>query len=490
MALFKFVFSKKQLPEIAICFMVCTASYVLLKYCFPFLVTTGDSFNYLFTAARHSFGLYRPNGYSKYLFFLSNISGNANAIFPMQMLLYFLTGTFTILTFKYYYPIKKAWIRYLICFVAMANPTCLFFTNAMLSDMLFACMLFIMLSCAIIFMKSDSPGIFPILLFTAAFAMALFTRYSAIFLPIVFIPVFLFVKKKSKWLAVASILAVVVWNYSYVSGNMKSFTVGHKSQYSTGFSGWQLANNAMHVVPYTETTDLDGERDTILKQLHHSIYANREYILEETGNGKNATAAFLWDEKSPLKRIQKEFNLVNGVTDPVSYVYLGGLYSRYGKKVILRHPIQFMKHYLLPNMASVFFPKYRGPMEKGTIAYDTRFLNALGYLFPKTSIATIVGKADHDGILKISPAASYYELLTWLAFLAAAVCLFTRKRRLRPLDRSDRLVLWMIVLFGFVFYGTTAFASPIEIRYWMPMTMLKTGFVWIVAARETSARLL
>ena len=70
----------------------------------------------------------------------------------------------------------------------------------------------------------------------------------------------------------------------------------------------------------------------------------------------------------------------------------------------------------------------------------------------------------------------YLELLTWLILLASLVLLVVKKA---PLSKGTGLCLLLIFLFGFIYFGTTVFASPIAARYWMPMNAVKLSFAWI-----------
>ena len=82
---------------------------------------------------------------------------------------------------------------------------------------------------------------------------------------------------------------------------------------------------------------------------------------------------------------------------------------------------------------------------------------------------------------------SIWELIDWIfMFVAVAVLFIFRKTSFS--NREKIMSFGLILAFGFLYYGTTIFASPIAIRYWMPMHALKWAIVWI-ALSEVSQRL-
>ena len=81
----------------------------------------------------------------------------------------------------------------------------------------------------------------------------------------------------------------------------------------------------------------------------------------------------------------------------------------------------------------------------------------------------------------------WIELLTWLVFLASAAALFLVGKP-RAMSRETRLSLLVLFLFGLVYYGTVTFASPISLRYWMPMHAVKLVFSWIAVTGSLRSR--
>ena len=47
-----------------------------------------------------------------------------------------------------------------------------------------------------------------------------------------------------------------------------------------------------------------------------------------------------------------------------------------------------------------------------------------------------------------------------------------------------RQVLWLLFLLALVHYGSTWFATPVVLRYWIPMHAVKLIFAWIALAKR------
>jgi hypothetical protein len=183
----------------------------------------------------------------------------------------------------------------------------------------------------------------------------------------------------------------------------------------------------------------------------------------------------MWDKDSPLKKFTNYY--VDQRDDMLYYdgwMALGsGLFKDYGMWLITNHPLKFIRYYLAPNTLQAFFPRHMEVMG--------------GYVnIPagKKEITQWFTDAPQDGLHArneeygkfLGVVLPYLELLTWLILLASLVLLVVKKA---PLSKETGLCLLLIFLFGFIYYGTTVFASPIAARYWMPMNAVKLSFAWI-----------
>ncbi|MBQ4508240.1 MAG: hypothetical protein II970_05035 [Paludibacteraceae bacterium] len=475
----RFLFRRGQLYDWLAVLLSCVCGYVLIRVCYPYPGTYSDSFSYIAAAESDTFSIYRPFGYSAFLQAVHVLSGSWQAVIAAQFMLYAVATGLFVLALKKYYPIKRTWLRVLLEAGITLSPVAVYMLNSLMSDALFCCLIFIMLAMLLVVINEQSWAAAGV--YSAAFFACLFVRYSAMFFPIAFVPVLLFTEKKAlRWTTIVVTGVLFGIFYSNISGNMEK--VVHKRQFSTGFDGWQLANNGMHVLPFIEEEMAKPvPEDKRVRELHEfSRIRFNEQILQKTDSGRKVTAAFLWQRDLPLK--QYTFYTMEKTRSPypVTWARLGGgVFADYGKWLILHYPAEFWKHYLAPNICSAFRPwNLEMVGHYGEIPQNQP--DMASYYDMDTSQPHPARYELYEKNLRgVLPAS---ELVTWLLFAAAAAVIVVRRKTLLA-DRRHVLSFVLLFVFGFIFYGTTVFAAPIVIRYWMPMHALKAAFVWMAARK-------
>ena len=465
----RFLIGKEQRTDWLTITLSCLLGGLAICLCYPTPATYSDAFSYVAAAEADTFSIYRPFGYSAFLQLIHVFSHSVHAVIISQIVLYAITLSLFVLAIKRYYPLSKTWIRIVLEVVMALSPVALYMLNALMSDALFCCLIFLMLAMLLVVINEQSWVACGIYL--AAFFASLFVRYSAMFFPIAFVPVLLFVRKPAlRWTSVALTCALFFVFYRNISNNMYQAVRLH--QFSTGFDGWQLANNAMHVLPFIEDDKQPDNRR--VNDLHSFAYPRyNDLIVQRTDSGQTVTAGFLWQKDWPLKQYMFRYMQTTRTPYPVAWARLGGgLYADYGKWLIMNYPLLFWKYYLSINIQSVFYPKAlemvghyseipaNQPDIRSWFGMDTSQPHAARFPVYESHLKNVLPAID---------------LITWLLFAAALVVIGWRF----PNSRESRLSLIMLFAFGFIYYGTTTFASPIVIRYWMAMHALKLAFVWI-----------
>ena len=185
------------------------------------------------------------------------------------------------------------------------------------------------------------------------------------------------------------------------------------------------------------------------------------------------------------KRIERFFN---GMKDKkVAFCGIGRsnlplikLFKKYGKWLILSHPGRFIKYYLIPNTKQAFFTT-RNEVVFGDENVPAGKAEVVEWFdVPEDLALTPRGQGLGNALKPVLP---WIELATWLIMLASLVVMFASGKKVK-FPRDTKLVLWVLFLFGVIYYGAVTFASPIALRYWMPMHAVKLVFAWI-AVNET-----
>ncbi len=463
-----FCFSREQLWDWGVSVLLCLVGYIVLHWAYPYPAMVSDSFTYLRAAIDDRFIVFRPFGFSEWLRVIHAVSKSIHAVFVAQTLLYLFCTTLLILALKRYYPIRPVWLRWIVSVLIVASPIAFYMLNAIMSDALFGCMVILMVAMLIVLFHEGSY--IALILYFAAFAVALFTRYSGMFFAVVLLPLLCFVPRKScRWISLIGTVVICVVFHQNICNNMQA-TIRHR-QFSTGFDGWQLANNAMHVIPFIDVDADEPPSDKRMREFHNVICTHyRDSILQHTDSGHVATSFFMWSSQSPLKLYMFRYMQNARISYPVAWARLGGgLYSDYGKWLILHHPVEYCRYFLNNNIPYVFYPEYL-EMIGGylSVPSDNREVSEWFGISPADMTRTvhpIYAKAPRFLFPSI-------DLFFWIVMVGAIAALLIRWKHW-TMTRAQRLTFWMILLIGFIYCGSTAFASPITIRNWFPLQALK-----------------
>lgn len=474
----RFLVAKEQLADWMLMVLMTVAGGIGIYLCYPYPDTMADSFGYLRAAIDDTFFIYRPFGYSAFLQVIHVLSHSVVSILVSQLLVLLLAAAMLILAVKCYFPIRRIWLRLLLIGVMLLNPVALYMSNCIMSDTLFTAEIYLMLAMMTVIIMEQSWT--AMVLFVAAFAASLFTRYSAVFFVVVFVPLILMVRHNPiRWTTLALIVVSVVGYYRTVKADMYEAT--HLHQFSTGFDGWQWANNGLHVVPFLEDEDLQPKampKNGRVKRLHEfCVRRFDDKLLECTEQGTKPTAAMIWSGEMPLKQYMFYYMQTNNTPYPIAWAKLGGsVYADYGKWLIKTYPLLFWKHYLAPNIKYIFVPtsmelvRTYKPIEAGQRELCE------WYNVPKDQPLDCRYPLYEKHLNSVLP---WAELVTWLLFILGVVLLGVGQYRQPTFSRAQWLLFAMVIGFGFILYGTTTFASPVVIRYWLPMQLLKFIPLWM-----------
>ena len=470
---FRFLFGRQQWADWAVILLTTFVGLFLVRLSYPFPNTTSDSFGYLSAAFKDEFVAYRPFGYSYYLQVLYKLSHSIYAVAVSHALCYGLSIGMLMIAVKKYWPPRNK-VHFLV-FEALVSfsPAALYMLNTLMSDNPFCALVFIMIAMVIVWIQEGSWV--ALCIYALALFAAMHTRYSAMFFPLAFVPVFALKGNVfQRIVPIIATVAVFLVFHAGVSSEMEKLT--HKKQFSTGFDGWQLANNALHMLPHMDKEELLQKPPTEdMQRLHIVCVINMETVRDYTRDGKWVTAAFMWDKKSPLKEFTSYYVEHNdNMLYYDAWMALGsGLFKDYAIWLITKHPWKFIRYYLAPNTLNAFFPRY--------LEIFDRYVDIPA---GKKEIVQWFTDAPEDGLHArnegygkfLHVVLPWLELLTWLVMIASLVLLIVRKT---PLSKETKYCLLLIFLFGFIYYGSTVFASPIAARYWMPMHAIKLSFAWI-----------
>ena len=367
---FKFILSGQNRIYLGFTIPFAIVSFIILRNLYPIPSFYSDSFTWVGAAISRQPISFRPVGYSKLLIFFRYFSSTAVALVAGQYAVTLLTNLFLFFTFAWFFPLKNVY-KALLYILLIVNPFYLFASNYVYSDAFFNPLSVLWFTLFIWILHKPSP--FYIILQIILLACLFNLRYNAIVFPGISAVGILLTSSsyKKKAVAIAANFMVIIAIWIFTTYQTKSYT-GIKT--FSAFSGWQLANDAIHVLRHSTIDTLaikDEEVKAVTTYTIHFFDTTKTFFADTS-----ASALYMWERVGPLKKYMYVYPKRNRSYFK-TWNALGPVYSKFGQTIILQHPFVYLKHFAIPNAKAYFLP----PLE----AYAT-------YMENRTTIPGVVTK--------------------------------------------------------------------------------------------------
>ena len=461
----RFLSGKSQRRELAIIAAAFIGVGMLLHILFPYPFSFPDSGAYLLGASQNSFNIYRPMGYSHYLQFVHAISSSIHTVFWFTYLLHMLSALFLIYSIKYLWDLRNKVLFYGLCFFAVAAPRFLFASNFIMSDSLFSSLTVLFLTFSIWLLYERKWYVIVILL---ALFMGLYrVRYSGMFY--IFIPLYTLymayakapLAKRLLMLALPLVCFFIVFQQS-----KKEYYQQTGVNISSGFSGWQLINNASVLFPQAKGMSMTTFKDPVLKALHGFMQSVPDSIF----NSRHTFATnYMWNKELPYKQFMFYYMDQTRQNYSLSWILCGDLYGQYAKALIAHYPWQFTRDFLLPSFLSNFnyydINEYKAPFKNEPLWKDYYQLTIDQYAHTNTLFA------------QLNPLRHVMHYIYWTISILA-FCYFLLRIRKTSWSRREWQTVFVLWLFIVTYVGASAVASPNTTwRYTMPIYLPSLVFI-------------
>lgn len=447
------------------------AVWIVFKCFYPYADYFTDSYSYIQAAAGKDSIDYRPIGYSIFLRLVHGVSASDTFLVTLQ---YVLVQTASLVLYvrleKLCHPVR--WVKLLILTFLVLNPVIPYTCNYISSDALFIALSLLWLDLLIGIILRPSWGILWLQLLLLALIFNI--RYVALYYPAVAAIAFFLMRKDLlfKVVGITTSLAVVLAGIFYIKSITRQQT---GAPIFSAFSGWQIANNAIHIYPYlpVDTQGLPSPESKILAG-YVKVYFD-EMGPELLKRGPSATTSYMWERGSPLHQYMYAYQKQHSLSYFIAWNRVAVVLTEYGYHLVRKHPLAFCRYYLWESAKSYFYT----PLDvyaiynEGNKDVDVVAKNWFNYKSTRLQVnsATIQGR-----LLGWIPA--LYIILNVVNVVA--VLLFLRVRQLRQLHPEFTLCLKLICAYLLANAVFCIFAVPTVLRYQvLPVILL---FVFTVYA--------
>lgn len=331
--------------------------FIIYKLLFPFPAFYSDSHGYIYAAANNAKVYYRPWGYAYFLKLIHSFSDSHTWFVATQFLLLFLASIFCFFSTDFLFRFKNSKIKYISWALISFNPILLVLANHVGSDALFTSLSIIWFISLLWIIKKQSwwALLAQVILLYLCFS----TRYNALCYPIITVLAFFLVSKASlHYKIVGSLTSVLIIFATYQSIKKDTERVTHAEVFA-GFSGWQMANNALFLYKHIDTSELKFE-DPELKMLNKVVQMYIDSLpqkdLSDINRGKMTSSIFMWNKNSPLKRYTFYYCRAYKISYFVAWYQVSILFSSYAKQIILQNPYKYLRYYILNNAGYFIIP--------------------------------------------------------------------------------------------------------------------------------------
>jgi 4-amino-4-deoxy-L-arabinose transferase-like glycosyltransferase len=462
--------------------------FIVFKLCYPFPDFFSDSYSYIEAAFyRWDVNIW-PIGYSRFLLYFHHLTTSGYALVAFQYAVWSLSALYFYLTIVFFYHTGRN-TRIFLCLFLFFNPLFLYLANYVTSDMLFVSMSTVWLTQLIWLLRRPRAY----MLFTQALLMfIMFTfRYNAMIYPLI-AGVVILLSKQRLWLKSLGILAgpALILPFILWSSHAAKLMTG-TAQFPPILGGWQWGNNALYmrgfieedstVFPTPQTTELDG----IARRYFSQPDRPQDLLFSEVAN------FFIRHWEAPLKvYMGRHYHPKTDSEDVAAWGRSAVVFDQYGKFLIKRHPLAYLRYYLLVNSKNYFIP----PLEKlevYNLGGDEMWQpGQYWFHYPSPKVWSI-SKGLQGIVLGLFPI--FFLILNF--YYAVGLYLFIRRGGLRRISRN--FVHPILIISGFLALNAafSIFANIIVIRYeifpmivFLTFAMLLTDYGEILLPKTTNLK--
>jgi len=456
--------------DILILFIIYISLYLVLTLLHPFPDGISDSADYIRSAVQGRYIGYRPYGYSK---FLNLIKGVSNQI-PFLIFIQFLISTCVHIVFAktlvHIFNLSKGYKIALYILLAFSLKT-IYLTNCILSDSLFTSLtiLWTTILIWIIYSKDSRITIVLIILTCIVLYITINIRYiGIIYFILTFFVLTLTLCKKEKNLFFLSFLILCIMGYKlYHDQVMATKKITGVHTYS-GFSGWQMADNAMHAV-----SEIDFNNDEIENPELKNFISTLSNFDSSTLKADGVTAKYLWLKKLPLKQYLFDKMNENQSQYLRTWTKLGKTtYTDFAKYVMIHYPVEYTQNYLIPNLLETLYPKLDDLYTTSDTAYVSNVILKDHFDFDP-SLKMLVRQTPINAVANYLPIT---QLIIWLVLMVILILIIAKKvwKKLTKIQTVIFGFIWSVMA-GYILFHI--YAAPVYMRHLTPIYFAQTSLI-------------
>lgn len=435
------------------------ALFALYKLVYPFPDFMPDSYFYLMMGKHY--GLVPqlwPVGYGWFLKTVALITTSHQFLVWLQYCMMQLSTLWALLTVFYLFD-PPGWIKKVAMVFVTINPAFMYLANLVSSDAVFMalsiCWVTLLLHLLV------RPRWWQLILQAPLIVFLLIMRHQAMCYPLVMVFALALARYKVMLRLFSGLVAFLLigW-FIYCTRQANQRELGIKI--FTGFSGWQLANNALYMYPYIQVDTSGWDSTTVEIDNHVRRFMDTMGYYQHNLKPWDGPE-FMLSPDGPLKyhqfvTLKRWHPHKHGLW---YYHQAGSDHGVYGSKLALAHPFPYLRYFVVANMATWMLPRVEqfGRYNEGNtyvwgVAKKWFGLETGVYCYWLYGSCYVIGA---------------YRLLFCLlqVYLLIIVILFLKQHQWRKCDFLQRRALMLLIVIFLCNALFSIVAAPVVMRYQM-----------------------
>ncbi len=450
------------------------------KHVYPYPDFFADSYTYV-TAAHQGLNVYyRPAGYAWFLRGLHFLSSSPLLVVWVQYVLLVIASLLLFFSIDYLLGFHSRFLR-MLCFTGLAfNPLFLMLANQIGSDALFSALTLSWFALLLwLFMR---PGRLVLALHLLLLAAAFIVRYNALYYPLISCLTFLLACNAKGRFRLTGILVTMLMIGGMYFLIKKGTEQATGADVFSGFSGWQIANNALYIHDKVKVEPTDFE-DSELRAIDRYVNIYQDSLADYDWAKVHAGiigVTFMWNAHSPLLEYADHYRRANHISERDAWYRVSISFAKYGQQLILQHPAAYLKVYVWGNILRYLYPQ-REMLEEYNANRDNWFTETVDYF----KLHDAAPDPYHNPKLKARITRWYPSLHV----VAVMLCVFApllyllrmRKKRLAATQHNEFLLVIMWLCFWGANFVFTVLTSVVVLRCEAAWFALAAGLpVWFL----------
>ncbi|WP_276132120.1 hypothetical protein [Polluticoccus soli] len=289
-----------------------------------------------------------------------------------------------------------------------------------------------------------------------------------------------FVGIRKKWLAAAATLLPCLMIIGYVNKVTDNTDRDQAVPVFSAFGGWQLANNALHIIPHIDLSEpLVYSDDPDVRMVDSIVRYSYPAFKSKYPSANEVSYQAIWIDSLPLRQAMYKKRQLTRWDYYHAWNHMGLVYSEYGKSLITKHPYEYFRYYLYNNFQKLIKPEtevFENYLYgSSTGKYEREWFELNKHIGKQENM-----KPAHDLLRAVLKKQAWVYPVLWVLFcLSIASFLILLRKKTGIINSEIASMSAVLITFIAIYAAAIVYGAPVMLRFMMPIRLCIIAFVII-----------